>query len=139
MNIDEMTPEQLREYAAKKDAARKALENRYIDDGEVAATEHQRAPWEQLVEFEGEGYWVDVRRTKSMSFVRQFAKVQRSQKESKDGTPDIDAVIGMMDTLFAGETHDSVVAHVVAEKGYDDFEEIYRIEAALMEGLDLKN
>lgn len=60
-------------------------------------------------------------------------------RESKDGTPEIDLVVEIMDMLFGGEVNDAVVANVSAAMGYDDFEEVYRIESGIMERLDLKN
>lgn len=133
-----MTPEELREYAEAKEAGKRSLMQLYInDEPEQAKPAHK--PWEQPVEFEGKTYFVDIRRTKSLKFIRAYAKLQKSMRESKDGTPEIDLVVEIMDMLFGGEVNDAVVANVSAAMGYDDFEEVYRIESGIMERLDLKN
>lgn len=143
MNIEDMTADELRAYAEAKDAGKQSLKDLYISEGvslrPVEPKREVHEPWEQPVEFEGETYYVDIRRTKSLKFIRAFSKLQKSQKESVDGNPDLDAVIDLMDMLFGGSVNDAVVANVSAAMGYDDFEEIYRIESGIMEHLDLKN
>lgn len=142
MDIEEMTPAQLREYAAQKEAAKDSLMDLYINEGadpRWMAREPKRDPWVKDVEFESIAYPVDVRRTKSLAFIRQLAKVQKTSKEGRDNNPDMEPVIELFDTLFGGECHDMVVARVTAKMGYDDFAEIYRIESGILENLDLKN
>lgn len=137
-----MTPEQLREYAAEKERSRARLTERYV--GPDAVPEAPAAPrpepaqaWERDVEFEGETYRVDMRRAKSRAFVRIMARVQRSR--DREGSASLEDMLDLFDQLFGGEVDDHVCRVVEARLGYDDAEEIIRIEAALLEAIDAKN
>lgn len=138
MNIEDMTPEQLRDYALTKEELRKAITARYMgyehDEPETAPT---RQPWERDVEFEGEVYRVDVRRIKSREFIRMFAKFQAYEKRGEDA-PVADA-LALYDYVFSGDVDAKVCEVVRAKMGYEDFEEIMRIENGLFENIDLKN
>lgn len=138
MNIEDMTPEQLRDYALAKEEQRKAITARYMgyeqDEPETAPT---RQPWERDVEFEGEVYRVDVRRIKSREFIRMFAKFQAYEKRGEDA-PVADA-LALYDYVFSGDVDAKVCEVVRAKMGYEDFEEIMRIENGLFENIDLKN
>lgn len=141
MNIEDMTPEQIRAYAVEKERAKDALVSRYMDvpasprfEGPKAT---EPAPYERDVEFEGETYRVDMRRTKSMRFVRLVGKMQEAAGEK--GEPDISAVLDMYDYLFGGAVADKVAETVREKTGFDDFEETIRVYNALFEAVGAKN
>ncbi len=134
MNIEDMTPEELRAYAADKEQRRSSLVDRYMNRERGTATPE---PWEKAVEFEGETYLVDMRRTSSREFLRRFASYSKALRE--DGDVPIDLTLDMLDYVFGGKV-DEKVEKVVREKlGFDDFTEIYRIESALLDGIEVKN
>ena len=142
MNIEDMTPEQIAGYMAEQDRSRADLEARYLDAPVIspdfaAKSADVLKPWERDVEFEGVTYRVDMRRAKSREFVRMLAKAQREEAEGKQH--DIAGVLAMYDFLFHGAVDDKVAETVKDELGYDDFEEIVRIESALMELIGAKN
>lgn len=150
MNIEDMTPEELREYAAEKEARRKALEKRYIGDGGSEGGEpptavekarkpwekERREPWEKPVEVDGVTYWVDMRTAKSERFVKRLSDVQRELKA--DGDAEIALMLDLYEFLLGPECRH--VTEVVTEAvGYDDFVEIYAIKQKIFDSIDLKN
>lgn len=86
----------------------------------------------RAVEFEGVTYEVDVRRLKSREFLRRFMAVQRD-------TDSIVAAVDLLDYVFEGDLGDSVAATAEANVGYEDYEEIMRIEAGVLEAAGAKN
>lgn len=158
MNIEDMTPEQLREYAAAKEERRAALETRYISDaptsaeavlnkGEVASvaeaqdkvvlvTPNQHEPYMQPIEFEGETYWIDNRKVYSQTFILKLAKVRR--KIDKEGEADVLDMVELFDFIMGNE-NDHITEVATKAKGFDDFREIYRIKEAIFDELDIKN
>lgn len=75
MNIEDMTPEQLREYATAKENQREAITARYMDrEPNFKVVQDHKEPYEKDVEFEGETYRIDMRRIKSREFIRMFGK-----------------------------------------------------------------
>lgn len=132
MNVEDMTPEQLREYALAKEARREELTARYMDR-EPAPAIAAKNPWERDVEFEGETYRVDMRRVKTREFLRAIARFQGA-----DDVPIADT-LALYDLVFGGEVDDKVCRVVVAKMGYEDYEEIMRIESGIFEAIDLKN
>ena len=139
MDVTEMTPEELREYALAKEQNREDLTARYMNRPAMTVVPQAPAkqPWEKDVEFEGVTYTVDMRRVKSREFIQMFAKFQKYQLDGVEA-PVSDA-LELYSYVFGGKVDDLVVATVTAAKGYDDFEEIMRIENALFERLDAKN
>lgn len=138
MNIEDMTPEQLREYATAKESRREAITARYMDrEPNLQLVQGSKEPWEKDIEFEGEVYRVDMRRIKSREFIRMFGKFQKYSDEGKDA-PVSDA-LALYDFVFGGKVDDKVCDVVKAKMGYEDFEEIMRIENALFEGIEVKN
>ena len=119
MDISNMSAEQLRELAAEKENSRAKLEHDYLD---FVQDKPKYAPYERIIEFEGEEYVVDMRRIKSREFMRRMARV-----------------LALYDFVFSGNVDNHVVEVVTAKLGYDDAEEIMRIESALLEKLDAKN
>lgn len=136
MDIDEMTPEQLRELATAKEEERVQLESKYLQFKPVK-TSGRLEPYERELEFEGEHYIVDMRRIKSRRFVQLIADVQRVQ--NKEDSEKLPATLKLYEYLFGGTCDEHVVGVVEDKLGYDDAEEIFRIENALMEMLDTKN
>lgn len=138
MNIEEMTPEQLREYATAKENQREAITARYMDrEPNFKVVQDTKEPYEKDVEFEGETYRIDMRRIKSREFIRMFGKFQKYANEGKDAP--ISDALALYDFVFGGKVDDKVCAVVKDKMGYEDFEEIMRIENALFEGIEVKN
>ena len=138
MNIEDMTPEQLREYALAKEAQREAITARYMDrEPNWNVVEGNKKPYENDIEFEGETYRVDMRRVKSREFVRMFGKLQQYANKGEDAP--ISDTLALYDHVFGGAADDKVCDVVERKLGYHDFEEIMRIESALFESIDLKN
>lgn len=134
MDIENMTPDQLREYAKAKEDSRADLMERYID---FKAPKPVKPGYIRDIEFEGETYGVDMRRFSSRRFVRLVAKLQDAKKADEDAP--VSLMLEMFDMLFAGEVDDRVCDVVQAKKGFDDFEEIMRIESALFDEVNAKN
>lgn len=165
MDVNEMTPEQLREMAESKERMRAHLEEQYLGyrpailDFDTAAKRQKLEPWQKAVVVEGTEYVLDMRRFKSRKVLKQIAKAQSTaQKRNRvyeeaisSGMTDeeaalkanegvsIDEQIGYMTAMLGEEVEDKVVETVTAKMGYDDFEEIVRIEELLVEAARLKN
>ncbi len=148
MDVRDMTPDQLREYAIEKERAERATVAKYMgDDAPSLATAtpldapkpepRPDAPYIQRVTVDGVAYPVDMRRVKSREFVRAFARYQRHQLDGTEAP--IEETLDLYDIVFRGEC-DELVTDIVREKrGFDDFEEIMRVETAILEGIDAKN
>lgn len=142
-----MTPEQLREYAAEKERAHLRLVGRYVGpeavppsplaDRETGPSAGKLRPWERDVEFEGVTYRLDVRRVKSMQFMRTMARIQKAR--ARDGEPPLSDVLDMLDQFMTDEAYELACRTVRERMGYEDAEELVRIESALLEALDAKN
>lgn len=165
MDINEMTPEQLREMAESKERMRAHLEERYLGykpeiiDFDAAAKRQKLEPWEKPVEVEGTEYVLDMRRFKSRKVLKQIAEAQRAtQKRNRvyeeailsgmteeeatskanEGVS-IDEQLGYLTAMLGEDVEDRVAEAVTAKMGYDDIEEIVRIEGLLIESASLKN
>lgn len=138
MNIEDMTPEQLREYALAKEAQREAITAHYMDrKPEFDIVQGDKQPYENDVEFEGETYRVDMRRIKSREFIRMFATFQDYERKGEDAP--ISCALALYDFVFGGKVDEKVCEVVKAKMGYEDFEEIMRIENELFNHLEVKN
>lgn len=133
MDVSNMSAEQLRELAEQKEKSRANLEAKYLD---FVPEKIERAPYERVIEFEDEEYVVDMRRTKSREFMRHMARVSDAEQNSPEA---LSPVLALYDYLFGGDCDNHVVDVVTKKLGYDDAEEILRIESALLEKLDAKN
>lgn len=133
MDISNMSAEQLRELAAEKENSRAKLEHDYLD---FVQDKPVHAPYEHVLEFEGEEYVIDMRRIKSREFMRCMARVSDAEQNSPEA---LSPVLALYDFVFSGNVDNHVVEVVTAKLGYDDAEEIMRIESALLEKLDAKN
>lgn len=129
-----MTPEELRAYAADKEARRFSLVDHYMNR---MPSPDEPEPWEKPVEFEGETYLVDMRRTSSREFLRIFSAYSKTLREA--GEAPIDLMFEMLDYVFGGKVDEKVEKVVRDKLGYDDFIEIFRIESALLDGIEVKN
>ena len=138
MNIDDMTPEQLREYATAKEMQRETITARYMDrEPNFKVVQDCKEPYEKDVEFEGETYRIDMRRIKSREFIRMFAEFQDYERKGEDAP--ISCALALYDFVFVGKVDDKVCEVVKAKMGYEDFEEIMRIENELFNHLEVKN
>lgn len=137
MDVNEMTPEQLRAFAAEKERAHDNIVNMYMDVPRSSSVRDEAPePWEKDVEFEGEVYRIDMRRLKSRRFFELFGRVQKGME--RDRGADVADMMELFSFLFYNI--DDKVERIAIEKcGYDDFEEIYRIETALFEAVQAKN
>lgn len=166
MDINEMTPEQLREMAESKECMRAQLEEKYLGfspapvvEFDPAAKRQTLQPWEKAVEVEGVEYVLDMRRFRSRKVLKQIARAQRESKErnkvyekairsgmteeeaaaaANEGVS-IDEQLGYLTAMLGEGVEDKVAEAVTAKMGYDDIEEIVRIEQLLIEAASLKN
>lgn len=166
MDINEMTPEQLREMAESKERMRAHLEERYLGftpapvvEFDPSAKRQALQPWEKAVEVEGVEYTLDMRRFRSRKVLKQIARAQREsqarnsvyEKAIRSGMTEdeataaanegvsIDEQLGYLTAMLGEEVEDRVAEAVTAKMGYDDIEEIVRIEGLLVEAASLKN
>lgn len=166
MDINEMTPEQLREMAESKERMRAHLEERYLGftpapvvEFDPSAKRQALQPWEKAVEVEGVEYTLDMRRFRSRKVLKQIARAQREsqarnsvyEKAILSGMTEdeataaanegvsIDEQLGYLTAMLGEDVEDRVAEAVTAKMGYDDFEEIVRIEELLVEAARLKN
>lgn len=166
MDINEMTPEQLREMAESKERMRAHLEERYLGftpapiiEFDPSAKRQALQPWEKTVEVEGVTYTLDMRRFRSRKVLKQIARAQREsqarnsvyEKAIRSGMTEdeataaanegvsIDEQLGYLTAMLGEEVEDRVAEAVTAKMGYDDIEEIVRIEGLLIESASLKN
>ena len=99
---------------------------------------HQKTddkPWARKVEFEGETYEVDMRRLKSRTFLRKFTAV----KAAKDDDAAMLDALDMLDYVFGEDGIEHVAQVVTAKLGYEDYEEMFRIESGILNSVDVKN
>lgn len=166
MDINEMTPEQLREMAESKERMRAHLEELYLGftpapvvEFDPSAKRQALQPWEKAVEVEGVEYTLDMRRFRSRKVLKQIARAQREsqarnsvyEKAIRSGVTEdeataaanegvsIDEQLGYLTAMLGEEVEDRVAEAVTAKMGYDDIEEIVRIEGLLIESASLKN
>lgn len=117
MDVNDMTEEQLRAYVGGLQAGQ------------------GRAPWMRSVEFEGETYELDMRRLKSREFLRRFAAV----KSAGDDAAAMVETLDMLDYVFGEAGVERIAQVVTAKLGYEDYEEMFRIESGVLDAVDLKN
>lgn len=159
MNIEDMTPEQIEAYVQGKQASRASLEERYLNLKPVPMDVPQLEPFERAIEVEGVSYPVDMRRFASRTGLRKIAEQQKAAKAREkeadalvrsgmereaaedrvNSNADIGSMLGLYDYFFGGKVDDLVVQTVVEAKGYDDFDEIIRIETLLFDAVNQGN
>lgn len=141
MEASEMTPEELRRYAAEKEASRRDLERRYLDMAPAApapAPGASRSPWEREVEFEGDRYVVDMRPFRSREFFRRAARINDERSAGSMSTTDM---LDFYEFCFGGDggVDERVTARVTERLGYEDYQEVLRIEDGIFGLVDAKN
>lgn len=165
MDINEMTPEQLREMAEAKERMRAHLEEQYLGykpailEFDSPANRQKLEPWQKAVEVEGTEYVLDMRRFKSRKVLKEIARAQRDSKKrnrvyeeavrsgmseeeaTRESNKDVDIEdqLGYLAAMLGEDVEDRVAEAVTAKMGYDDIEEIVRIEQLLIEAAQLKN
>ena len=133
MDINEMTPEQLREMAEAKERMRAHLEEQYLGykpailEFASPAKRQTLEPWEKAVEVEGTEYVLDMRRFKSRKVLKEIARAQRDSKK-RNRIFEEAVRSGMSEEEATREANKDV-----------DIEEIVRIEQLLIEAAQLKN
>lgn len=131
-----MTPGELRDLAAKKEAARYRPPASVLDGptpapaGAVAA----REPWEREIEAFGRSYRVDMRPLLSRRFISMVAALDGAKA---DEVP-VSKQLEMIDFALA-PTSPQITEQVVREKGYEDGARYYEIAAKLFEEMQAKN
>ncbi len=136
MDISEMTPSQLREYAIAKENARNELEARYMDKPANVVELPERKPWERTVEYDGREFDIDMRKLHSREFVLELTKLQGADPESQDFA----AQIALFEKAFEGtRAYEQVKAYVTDKCGYEDYIEVLRVEGELFALVDAKN
>lgn len=135
MNIENMTPEEIRSYAARKEAAELHLSHIGADAAVApagfAAVDGGLEPWERAVEVDGVRYTVDMRRLKSRRFVRMAVEA------NAEDAPMLKK-FDLFDYIFEPMS-EQIAQAVVRKMGYEDFEEYYRICSEIFEALGIKN
>ena len=138
MNIEDMTPEQLRDYALTKEELRKDITARYMwyeqDEPETAPT---RQPWERDVEFEGEVY-PRGRAANQVARVHPHVRQVPGLREARRGRPSGRCARPLRLRFQRRRRREGVRGRCGPKMGYEDFEEIMRIENGLFENIDLK-
>lgn len=136
MNIEELSPEELREYAVAKENAREALTARYMDRPANLVELPERKPWERTVEYDGHKFDVDMRKLHSRDFVKKLAGLQGMDAEQQDFGKQID----LFEAVFDGtRAYEQVKAYVTEKCGYEDYIEVLRVEGELFNLVDAKN
>ena len=127
-DIYEMTPDELRDYAARKEAVE--LHRSHIPDADRPPVSRP-APWERAVEVDGVRYVVDMRRFKSRRFMRMVVAA------NADGAP-LAAKLDLFDYVFE-PMEEQILDEVERRVGYEDFEVYYEICGKLFEAVEAKN
>lgn len=130
MDLDSMTPEEIRAYAARKEAAE--LHRSHIgEDARGALSAVEAKPWTRAVEVDGVSYSVDMRRFKSRRFMRMALAA------NADGATTAEK-LDLFDYLFE-PVEKQILATVEQRVGYEDFEAYYDICAKIFEAVEGKN
>lgn len=136
MNIEELSPEELREYAVAKENAREALTARYMDRPANLVELPERKPWERTVEYDGHAFDVDMRKLHSRDFVKKLADLQGMDADQQDFGKQIE----LFEAVFDGtRAYEQVKAYVTEKCGYEDYIEVLRVEGELFNLVDAKN
>lgn len=134
MDINAMTPEDLRELAARKEA--QSIYQSHMDEADrdnIININNVKKPWEKPVEVDNHVYLVDMRRMKSRKFMHLVTDMEGSSAAQKTQKQ-----LAVLDYVFE-PIENEIASAVEAKVGYDDFEEYYSICAKIFESLNLKN
>lgn len=136
MNIEELSPEELREYAVAKENAREALTAKYMSRPANLVELPERKPWEKTVEYDGHEFDLDMRKLHSRDFVKKLAALQGVDEEEQG----FDKQIELFEAVFDGtRAYEQVKAYVTEKCGYEDYIEVLRVEGELFTLVDVKN
>ena len=130
-DIRDMTAEELRAYAAKKEAMELHRSHIPEEDRSREAPAARRAPWERDVEVDGTVFTVDMRRFKSRRFMRLALAANDEGATAADQ-------IDLFDYAFE-PVEDQILAEVERRVGYEDFEEYYGLCGKIFEAVEAKN
>lgn len=135
MGIDDMTPEELRELAAKKEAIELHCSHIGADADPrfevVDRAAGRREPWEREVEVDGVRYTVDMRRFKSRKFMHMAVR-------ANDDSATLEQKLELFDYVFEPMER-QILAEVERRVGYEDFEAYYDICGKIFEAVEAKN
>lgn len=129
MDIESMTPEEIREYAARKEA--NSLYKAHVD---IEGTRAEKKPYERDVTVRDHTYRVDMRRVKDRTTMKKILEVNSIESEEERAIANID----LMDYVFEPLSKE-IEEQVRLEVGYVDFEIYYTICAELYEAVGGKN
>lgn len=133
MDTNEMTTEELRAALAAREQNREDITARYMNrPAAILAPKSKPNPAICMVEFEGREYPVDMARLHGREFLTFATNAQGK-------TDDASTQLRMMELAFQGETDAAVCAAVVEDMGYEDYLEVLRREAGILEAANVKN
>jgi hypothetical protein len=136
MNIEELSPEELREYAVAKENAREALTAKYMSRPANLVELPERKPWEKTVEYDGYEFDLDMRKLHSRDFVKKLAELQGVDAEEQGFGKQIE----LFEAVFDGtRAYEQVKAYVIEKCGFEDYIEVLRVEGELFALVDVKN
>lgn len=130
-----MSPEELRDLAARKEAARYFPEPSVPDHpgGFRAVGAPRLQPWERDIEVDGHAYRVDMRPLKSREFLRRAVEIKEGGLDKTQS-----AQFELMDFVLE-PVSDEIERVVSSEMGYVDAERYYEIASRLFEEMQAKN
>lgn len=131
MDLESMTPDEIRDYAARKEAVELHRSHLGEDAPRLSAVRGGRKPWERDVEVDGVAYTVDMRRFKSREFVRRAARVNDDSSTFADK-------LEFFDYLFE-PMEDQILAEVERRVAFEDYGTYYDICSAIFEAVEAKN
>lgn len=133
-DVYEMTPEQLRDIAARKEAARYYPPASAAPGPAAPSAPSAREPWEREIAAFGHTYLVDMRPLLSRRFIAMVAALDGAKA---DEVP-VSKQLEMIDYALA-PTAPQITEQVVREKGYEDGARYYEIASKLFEEMQAKN
>ena len=139
MDYESMSAEDLRELAARKEAAEMLAG--HIGEAaprfEILEPQDHDLPFPRqfarTVEFEGRAYTVDMRRFKGRTYMRMLAELSDMGEDAP-----VSKQLGLFDYVLEPVEED-IKRAVIAKCGYDDFEEYYRTCGGIFEAVNAKN
>lgn len=130
MGVEDMTPDELRALAARKEAVELHRSHIPQDEAPVRGS-GAREPWERDVEVDGTTYTVDMRRFRSRDFMRRAIAMQ-------GGGASVSEQLDLFDYCFE-PMEGQILAETVRRAGFEDFDVYYGICSAIFEAVEAKN
>lgn len=136
MDLESMTPDEIRAYAARKEATELHRSHIGGDEpapvaGSPAAPAPERHAWERDVEVDGVTFTVDMRRFRSREFMRRALSMKSDKVAAEDQ-------LALFDYCFE-PVEGQILAEVERRVGYEDYMAYYEICAKLFEAVEAKN